>query len=233
MPSIASGLTSDGVIIGVKPYFDRLRHRHVHQRELQQRADAGQVVAAARRRPWRRARGRWRRAARPSSTWSRGSKPSAAKSRGVPTVSSSDEVVLAALGHAVARPGCDSASCRRRSLRVGLVLLGFGGLHLVGELLGLLQQRGLLLARGLAGSACRAASARCAGSSKRETADAAPLVGGQQRVDEGRIFASGALRGADTVRVCRAGVEGQSWTKASRSGWPRRNALMDVPSWNQ
>ena len=46
MPSIAAGFTSDGRDHGVRPALDRLRHRHVDERELEQRADAGQVVEA-------------------------------------------------------------------------------------------------------------------------------------------------------------------------------------------
>ena len=44
VPSIASGRTSAGAITGVKPGRDRLRHRQVDQRQLEQRADAGQEV---------------------------------------------------------------------------------------------------------------------------------------------------------------------------------------------
>ena len=52
--------------------LDRLRDGQLQQPELQQRAEAGQVVEPAAARPWRRARCRSRRSASPSSRWSRG-----------------------------------------------------------------------------------------------------------------------------------------------------------------
>ena len=41
---MTSGLTSAGAMTGVKPAAVGLRHRQVHQRELQLRADAGEEV---------------------------------------------------------------------------------------------------------------------------------------------------------------------------------------------
>ena len=62
MPSIARGRTSDGRDHLREAGRAGLVHRHVDQRELQLRADAGEEVEAAAAAPWRRARCRWRRA---------------------------------------------------------------------------------------------------------------------------------------------------------------------------
>ena len=95
----------------------------------------------------------------PSSRWSRGSKPSAAKSRGVPTVSSTDEVVLAALGRLRRRGVGQRAQQRRRTPAAASLCAASASLTCALSCLGLGQQRLLLVALGLARSACRRSSA--------------------------------------------------------------------------
>lgn len=85
-------------------------------------------------------------------------------------------------------------------LLVRLVLFGVGGLDGGGELPGLLQQLGLLVA-GCLGDQL---SERLLLGSELVEADAgrpAPLVGGEEGVDEGDVLSTGALGGANTVGV--------------------------------
>lgn len=83
---------------------------------------------------------------------------------------------------------------------VGLVLLGLGGLDVGLELLGLLQELGALLGGGLGDQLAE----RLLLGSELVEADAgrpAPLIGGEQGVDERDVLSTGALGGANTVGV--------------------------------
>ena len=85
-------------------------------------------------------------------------------------------------------------------LGVGRVAFGVGGLDVRLELLGPLEQLGLLVPGGLADEL---AEALLLGAQLVET-DAgrpAPFVGGQEGVDERDVLSTGALRGAHTVGV--------------------------------
>ena len=87
-----------------------------------------------------------------------------------------------------------------QQLGVGLGLLGLGLLDLGGEVLGAGQQLVALLALGLADLLAELLllGAQRVGSGHRGPAT---LVGGEQRVHEGRVLTSGALRGAHGLRV--------------------------------
>ena len=111
---------------------------------------------------------------------------------GVPTSATSDEVVLAALGHA----GLDDVRQRQHRVTqrvVGAALLGLGLAHLGGEILGPHKQR---LPVGVRLRACDRLAERLLLTShgvETEHGRAPLFVGGQQRVDERRVFAPGEL----------------------------------------
>ena len=137
--------------------------------------------------------------ASPSSRWSLGSKPSAPKSRIVPCVSRTTKSSSPPTGTS-GWTRLPSWSEELLGLLVGLVLLGVGRLDAGGELSGLRQQLGLLVARGLGD---QLAECLLLGTQLVE-ADAgrpAPLVGGQESVDERDVLSTGALRSAHTVGV--------------------------------
>ncbi|CCB75725.1 protein of unknown function [Streptantibioticus cattleyicolor NRRL 8057 = DSM 46488] len=80
------------------------------------------------------------------------------------------------------------------------VLLGVGGLDRGGQLAGLLQQPGLLLAGGLGDELAQRLLLR-AQFVEAVTGRPAPLVGGEQGVDQADVLSTGALGGAHSVGV--------------------------------
>lgn len=82
----------------------------------------------------------------------------------------------------------------------GLLLLGVRGLDRIGQFLGALEQVGPLVALRLGD---QPAELLLLGAQFVETGTGgpAPLVGGEQRVDERDVLSTGALRGAHSVGV--------------------------------
>ena len=167
MPSIAAGLTSAGGIIGVKPVRGGLGHREVDQGQLEQGADAGEVVEPRRRTPSRRARCRSPGAPR-RARGGRATEPSP-RSRGmVPTRSSTTKSSSPPAG----TPACDhvgdgreaqlAARPRRPRPASASAALTSSASSLAGA-----QQLGLLLAGGPRRPACRDAFCSARSASKR------------------------------------------------------------------
>ena len=134
----------------------------------------------------------------PRSTWSRGSNPSAAKSRGVPTCSSDDVVVLPAgrnawlddVGQRVrnARRDRSCAASRSASASLTAAASSFGRRASNAAVLG---------RRRPARPACPVPSARRAWCRSPTPPRGAPLVRGDQGVDQRGVLAAGTLGGAD------------------------------------
>lgn len=127
-----------------------------------------------------------------------------------------DEVLLAAdrdVGmHEVAEQEREALG-----LLVGLVLLGVGRLDVGGQLARLLQQLGLLVARGLGDELAE----RLLLGTELVEADAgrpAPLVGRQERVDERDVLSTGALGRAHTVGVLTEQAKVNHAVKATGAG---------------
>lgn len=85
-------------------------------------------------------------------------------------------------------------------LLVRLVLLGVGRLDVGGQLTGLLEQLGLLVTRG-PGDQLAERLLLGAQLVEAEAGRPAPLVGGEEGVDERDVLSTGALGGANTVGV--------------------------------
>ena len=145
MPSIDSGLTSTGVIIGVKPYSTACCDGQLQQAELQQRARRRSGSRTGCPTPSRRARCRSRRSTSPSSRWSRGCVDARACRR--PRAARRSRPRRRAARRP--RPRWAPRSCARRSACSASVDGGLGRLHLGRQLLGTGQQRGPLVAGGL------------------------------------------------------------------------------------
>ena len=175
-----------------------LRHRHVDQGQLQQGADAGQVVGA--------------RAGHLGAALGVDRAEDLAQldvvlglealgrevARGADLLQR-DEVLLAAdRGRRVDQVRQRADQALGRVLR--LVLLGVGGLDLLGQGLGALEQSGLLLALGL-GDLLAQALLLVAQLVETGAGGPAPFVGGEQGVDQVDVLATGALGGAHSVRV--------------------------------
>lgn len=85
-------------------------------------------------------------------------------------------------------------------LLLGHALFGVGGLDLLGERLGALQQGGLLLALGL-GDLLAERLLLVAELVEATARGPPPFVGGEEGVDQVDVLATDALRGAHSVRV--------------------------------
>ena len=191
---------------GHEPGLERLGHRQVEHRELQLGADAGQVVEPGAARPSRRARCRWRRAAGRA----RGGPAARSRTRGgCADVLEHHVVVLAALGHARLGDVGQPAHQRRRTSAPASACVGVGGLDLGRQLpwcgpAGRPSRRPSPWPPG-----GRGPSARPRARSKVTIAARRALVGGQHLVDQARVLAAGALRGADGLGVVSQQLEVQ------------------------
>ncbi len=176
-----------------------LRDRRVDQRELQQRADAGEVVEARagdlgaaldvdRAEQLRRA---------PGGPWARSPRPrSRGSCRASPGRRSPPRRRRARRG---AR-GCRAGAAARWVSAAASSCSASAALTSAASSLGLLQQLGLLVARGLGDQLAE----RLLLGAQFVEADAgrpAPLVGGEEGVDERDVLSTGALRRAHTVGV--------------------------------
>ncbi len=195
MPSIASGFTSAGAIIGVSPCSAALRHREVDQGQLQLGADPGEEVepgagdlgpALGVDRPEQLAQ--LDVVAHRLRVVGHGADPL-----------QHDRVVLAAGRHAVGDHVGDGP-VRGPDGLVGGGLRGLGGPDVVGQPLGPPQQLLPLLAGGprhLLGDRLLLGPQRVGGGH----GGAAPLVRREQFVHQRRVLAARALRGTDPLRV--------------------------------
>ncbi len=198
MPSMARGLDQRGREHRGEAGLDRLGDGHVDQRQLQQRADAGEVVEA--RAGDLGAALDVDRAEDPAEldVVARLEALGGEVARGA-DVLEDDEVLLAAdRGVGVEQVGQLPEQPLR--LGVGLGLLGVGGLHLGGEHGGALEQLRLLLALGL-GDQLAQLLLLVAQLVEAGTGRPAALVGTEERVDKADVLSSGALRSAHTVGV--------------------------------
>lgn len=110
-----------------------------------------------------------------------------------------DEVFLAADRHVLVDDVADLEH-QAPGLGVGLVLCRVGGLDVGLQLLGLLEQLGALFGRGL-GDEFAERFLLGAEFVEADTGRPAPLVGGEKGVDEFDVLSTGALGGANTVGV--------------------------------
>lgn len=195
---MARGRTSAGVSIGMKAGLGGLRDRRVDEGELQERADAREVVEprAGDLGPALHVDGAERLA---DLQVVLGLEALGAEVPDGAVGLQDDEVLLAADRHVLVD---DVAELEQQPLgvRVGLVLGGVGRLDAGLELLGLLEEFGALLGGGLGD---QLAEGLLFGTEFVE-ADAgrpAQLVGGEQGVDEVDVLSTGALGGANTVGV--------------------------------
>ena len=216
MPSIASGFTSAGAMIGVSPCSAACAIARLTSAELQQRADAGEEVEPGAG-DLGAALGVDRPSSSPSSRWSRTGSGVVGH---VADLLQHDGVVLAAGRHAVGddvgdgpvrgrgrprrpRPARPRRPGRRRpapwpARSSASPLLAGGPRHLLGDRL-------LLGAQRVGGGHRRAP----------------PLVRGEQGVDQRRVVAAGALRGADPVGVVRSSLEVDHPSQGTGAGQAR------------
>lgn len=175
-----------------------LGDRHVDQGELQQRADTGQVVG-----PGAGHLGTALGVDRPEDLAQldvvAGLEALGREVARGADLLQRDEVLLAAdRGGRVDEVG--QRAEQPVGLLLGLGLLGVGGLDLGGQVLGALQQGGLLLALGL-GDLLAEALLLIAQFVEPTARGPAALVGCEECVDQVDVLATGALRGAHSVRV--------------------------------
>ena len=181
-----------------EPVGGGLGHREVDQGELEQGADAGQVVEA---------RPRHLRAALDVDSAERLSDLEVVADRDAlagevpdPPVLLEDGEVLLAAARGVRVHEVGDREHELVGTGRGLRALGVSGLHLVGEVLGAGQQRGLVLRGGLGDLLAQALL--LVAQRVEAGAGAAPgLVGGQQLIDEPGVLPAGCLGGAEQVRV--------------------------------
>ena len=196
MPSIDSGLTSTGVIIGVNPSSTACAIAICSSAELQQRADAGQEVEPA------------ARDLRAALDVDRAEQLAELEvvlrlldvGHGA-DLAQHDEVVLAAGGRAVLRPGSGTANCAARSAASASVDRRLGRLDLRRQLLGADQQRVALVA--LRGRH-QLAELLLLGPQRLEVGDRGParLVGARAASSTALSrLATGALARSDQVRI--------------------------------
>ena len=175
--------------------LDRRGHRQVDQRQLEQRAPAGEEGEAAAA-DLRAALGvdRAERRADVEVVLDR-----EVVRRHLADLLQDDEVLLAA-GRDAVEHDVGHGEVRGAQRGLGLGLRGLGRLDLGGERLGPLEDRRALLRRGRLDRLRRGLLLRpqAVGAGH---GGAAGLVGGEQRVDQRGVVAAGALRGADAVGV--------------------------------